>query len=700
MPPRIPTRDYQVGIPDAQLAPYQSVEGAGALGRQIGASLSDIGNAAFEYQSRQDLVDAHLARIERNQTLQQNLANAGLAIANTKLDAINSPDPEATFANGIDALQKQWREQYGDDEEFNQRATLAARSNAVDVRAAAIRQREQTAVGRFGNTIDTLLRTGGMSGSDAEREANIQHAYGVIDQAVADGVIRADQGDAQKQRYRSNLEELTLRRIGELNPDAALAALRAGRFDSIDADKRQGFGEHYQRASEADARQRQADLEHQRAIEERDAAKANAWDAVDLEHKIKAGGAGLKEIEAARSANKLTPAQYDGLKTTWDAVNRVRLKQAAEATRVAAAVGGGAALNPKSKDDREAVDAWFSEQAQGMQPDDLQRLIITTATKTGIIPPTVIGQLNGAARGSPERMAWASGTFQTLDQQAPSTLDDLPDETKRPLRMMAQYTNAGYGPADAQRRVLADLQVTDTVKTEREKFVREGGQSSPSEAAWTWFQTGADGAARSDQTFWERGKQGLDDADLALPVKAAFQRDYANAYRLTGNDQAARLEAADSIKKRWWVTDTDGSRRWMQYAPELVYGSRDRSSSEWLGQQLVDQTAAVAGFAADKLRGTLTIISDPLTARAASAGIPPTYAVWRRADSGVMEPVLASDGSAFRFQPVPPKPGEAHAAEVKRAEGKNARLRDTAPVDRVKELSGGENYSLMPESPE
>lgn len=665
MPPRIPTRDYQVGIPDAQLAPYQSVEGAGALGRQIGASLSDIGNAAFEYQSGQDLVDAHLARIERNQTLQQNLATAGYDLQNLRLDATSDPDPQAAYARGVDALRQQWRDQYGDDAEFNGRVGNLVTGTGLDVKAAAMRQREQAAVGKLGNTIDTLLRTGGMSGSDAERDANTRQAYGVIDQAVADGVIRADQGETQKQRYRSSLDELTLRRTGQQNPDAALAALRAGRFDSLDPDKRQGFDEHYQRASEADARQRQADLDRQRAIEERDTARANGWFVVDLAREIETGSKGLRDIESARADGRLTPAQYASLTTTWAAYNRGQVQLAQEEKRVSEAVGGGAMLNPKSKADRDAVDVWFAQQAQGAQPDDLQRLIITTATRTGIIPPSVVGQLNGAARGSPERMAWAADTFQTLDQQAPVALEDLPDDTKRPLRLMAQYTNAGYGPADAQRRVLADLQVTDTVKTEREKFVREGGLTSPTELAWAWFQTGADGAARSDQSFWERGKQGLDDPDLAMSVKAAFQRDYANAFRLTGNDQAARLEAADNIKKRWWVTDTDGSRRWMQYAPELVYGGRDRASSEWLGQQLVDQAEKASGLPADKLRGNLSIISDPLTARAASAGIPPTYAIWRRTDSGVMEPVLAADGSALRFQPAPPKPGEAHEADVR-----------------------------------
>lgn len=679
---RIPIRDYQVGVPDGSVAPLQNVEQAGALGRQIGGSLSGIAGDVFDYQSQRNLVDAHLAKVEREQTLQQDLAQFGFDTKNLSLDAINSPDPERHFAGGIQKLRDNWQQKYQADAEASRRASLIAQASALDVRSAAIRQREQTAVGRLGNTLDTLMRTASMSGSDAEREALLRQGDEAIDNAVANGIIRQDQGESFKQKQRAGQDELTVRRMGEQNPDAVVEALRAGRFGNLAADKRQGYAEHYTRAAEHDARQRQADLDRQRAIEERDTAESNAWFAVDLERGLKDGSKGPKDIETARADGRLKPGQYDGLMTTWDSVNRAHIKQAEDDKRVADAIAhvdSGAVLNPKSKEDRDAVDAWFVQRAQGMQPDDLQGLIITTATRTGIIPPTVVGQMNGAARGAPDRMAWAADTFQTLDQQAPQVLEDLPDETKRPLRMMSQYTNAGYGPADAQKRVQADLQVTDQVKNEREKFVREGGDRAPSALAWQWFTGSGDGAARSDQSFFERGDQGLDNADLALPVKADFERAYTNAYRISGNDEAARAEAAADIKKRWWVTDVDGKRRWMQYAPELVYGGRDRASSEWLGQQLVDQAVQASGLPADKVRGTLSLVADPLTTRAASAGLPPTYGVLRiDPDTRLIAPVLMPDGSAFRFQPTPRDVASERAAEVQKMQDERTRRMDPA----------------------
>lgn len=678
---RIPVRDYQAGIPNGQLAPLQSVEGAGALGKQIGGSLSGIAGDAFEYQTTQNLVDARLAKIERDQTLHQDLADIGLDVKSTALDAVNAQDPEASYAAGVKALQQQWTQKYGEDGDLQRRAGLIVRASGLDVRSAAIKQREQTAVGRLGNTLDTLMRTASLAGSDAERGFLLRQSDEAVDNAVANGVIREDQGVSLKQKQRAGQDELTLRRMAEQNPDSAIQALKSGLFESLDPDKRQTFVEHYTRASEADARQRQADADRQRAIEERDAAYKNNWFAVDLEHDIESGSKGPKDIAVARADGRLTPAQYDRLTKTWEAGQRAKLKGVEDQKRVAesmARVDSGAILNPKSKDDRDAVDAYFVDRAQGLEPNDLQNLIITTATRTGIIPPTIVGQMNGAARGTPERMAWGAGTFQTLDQQAPQVLDDLPDETKRTYRLASQYLNAGHAPADVQKLVQGDLQVTDQVKEQREKFVREGGDRAPSELAWTWFTGKDDRAARGDQSFWERGEQGLDNAALAAPVKAAYQREYLNEYRLTGNDEAARARAADEVKKRWYVTDVDGNRRWMQYAPELVYGGRDRSSSEWLGQQLVDQVAAASGLPADKVRGTVSLVSDPLTARAASAGTPPTYGVLRiNPDTGLAEPVLSADGSPFRFQPAPRDTAAldeaAHAAEVQKLQEERTR---------------------------
>ena len=523
------------------------------------------------------------------------------------------------------------------------------------------------------------------SATDADmRKQLLSSTHSEIDAAEAKGAITPL--DAVKMR-RGVAKDMGENYIATLPPEQ-LAKLKAGQktgtlFDFVPAPQQERAIEHAGHIVEADKRQREADVARAAAEEKQATAESRAWGAVDLERKIKSGDAGLRDIEAARSAGNLSPSQYDGLTTTWDAKEKARLKELEKEQHIAEEIGRvgdalspqGPILNPKDKEDKDAVDAYFTKNAQGMQPQAVQDLAITISEKTGIVPPTIIAQMNGAVRGAPDRRAWAASTFEQLDRQAPQAADDLPDDTKRAARLMSQYLMAGNGPADAANIVERDLGVTDTVKTEREKFINEGGTSSPKELAWTWFRGSGAHAARADQPFLETGQQGLNDPDLSLEVKGEFEKAYNIAYRATGNEAASRAEASSEIKKRWGVTDADNKRRWMKYPPEMVYGGGNRASSEWIGKQLVDQTSTITGVPADKLTGTVSLISDPLTARAMSAGVAPTYGVLRiDPDTGLPDLVRAADGSPYRFQPTPPKPEDTHAAEVKKLQEERSRL--------------------------
>lgn len=527
------------------------------------------------------------------------------------------------------------------------------------------------------------------------RKQILSSTHAEIDAAEAKGAITPL--DAVKMR-RGVAKDMGENYIATLPPEQ-LANLKAGQktgtlFDFVPAPQQERAIEHAGHIVEADKRQREADVARAAAEEKQATAESRAWGAVDLERKIKSGDANLRDIEAARAAGNLSPSQYDGLTTTWDAKERARLKELENEQRISAEVGRvgdeqqaaisrvgdalspqGPILNPKNKADKDAVDAYFTKNAQGMQPQEIQDLAITLSAKTGIVPPTIIAQMNGAVRGAPDRRAWAASTFEQLDRQAPQAADDIPDDTKRSARLMSQYLMAGNGPADAANIVDRDLGVTDTVKTEREKFINEGGTSSPKELAWTWFRGSSAHAARADQPFLEAGQQGLNDPDLSLEVKGEFEKAYNLAYRATGNEAASRAEASSEIKKRWGVTDADNKRRWMKYPPEMVYGGGNRASSEWIGKQLVDQTSTITGVPAEKLTGTVSLISDPLTARAMSAGVAPTYGVLRiDPDTGLPDLVRAADGSPYRFQPTLPKPEDTHAAEVTKLQEERSRL--------------------------
>jgi len=674
---KVPVRTYQVGVPDGQVAPLANVGEAGVLGQMIGRAGTNIAGNYADYEIRREDVADRIDQVKRDQDLSQLQAEATIEVQEAAQAAITGADPgqaEDVYQDTIrNNLMPKWRSAAGKDEglanELGRRMDIVARSKNIDVRGAALRYRAQSATGRLSNTLDTLSRAGGLTSTDAERDEILFQADEAIRIAVSGGAVRADQGESQGNLFRANMDEMTARRMIQQDPARGIAALAdAGRFTSLEAEKRQQLSEYAQRASEADTRQREADVQRNVALERSERASADAWYAADLERALRDGSKGLKDIEAARSEGRLTPSSYDELSTVWESTQRGVQEQAETDARVADAVAGKTVLDPRSAEDRKAVDAYWRSQSRGVPADQQQALAETIVSKTGIIPPTLAGQLNGAVRGDAKSMAWAADSIARMERSSPAAVGDLPTETTRPARVMMAYLNAGVNPEDAAKLVDRDMQVSDPLRKARETQMRAGGLSSPIELAWTWASGTGDGALRSDQGFFEGGDQGLEDPELSLPVRTDFEMFYASAYGAHGNDAASRAEAISEVKKRWSVTDADGNRRWMRYAPERVYGMPSAS----IGEQLAVQVAPLVGEDAGELAGRLSIASDPMTARARTANARPTYAATYFDKNGLLQQVIAPDGSPFRFRPEPQSPEDEstkRAASVKELQG-------------------------------
>lgn len=635
-------RTYEVGIAGGDLAPAINIAQAGAVARDVGAAAQSIGNSFADYASNHERVQAHITKLEQAQKWADLKATATLDLQEAAQDAMSGGDPtqyEANFHAAVSNLQPKWKEAAGQDGDFiGEQLGLLVRGKMLDVRGVATKERVTSAVGRLGNTLDTLSRAGGRASSDPEREDVIAQADAAINVAVAGGAIRADQADAQRQKFRAGLDEITARRLINENPEAAVKALDSGRFGNLDADRRQSLVEFAGRSAEAAQRQREADVARDAAAEKAATATANAWAAVDLERGLKDGSKGLQDIAAARAAGTLTPAAADELYTTWDSVQKGARTLAENNARVADVMAGRGILDPRSDGDRKAVDAFYRDQVQGMDdPAQQQAFAETLAQKTGILPPTLEGQLNGAMRASPDKRAWAADVIMRLDATAPATVADLPKETQRSARMMADYLMAGLAPGEAAARIDEQMNAPDPVRKLREKVMTEGGQYAPLSLAWEAAKTTS--GLRDEQGFFEGGEQGLDDP--ATPVRADFEQAYRDAFVAHGDDKAARAEAISSVKKRWGVTRADGSARWMRYAPEMVYGGGDPDAATWIGEQLK----------ADAGEGAM-IVSDPMTARGMSSNGQPTYGVLvKDAKTGVLNVMRAPDGSVFRWRP-------------------------------------------------
>ena len=71
-----------------------------------------------------------------------------------------------------------------------------------------------------------------------------------------------------------------------------------------------------------------------------------------------------------------------------------------------------------------------------------------------------------------------------------------------------------------------------------------------------------------------------------------FSRLREREYVLSGNDETAQKAAFTMMRKNWGVTNINGDRRFMKYAPESIYGSPNLSeeeNTEWIKNQLFSE---------------------------------------------------------------------------------------------------------------
>lgn len=392
------------------------------------------------------------------------------------------------------------------------------------------------------------------------------------------------------------------------------------------------------------------------------------WRFARLVDDAEAGRAGLADIEVfGQQVGWRKPADW---KRAKDAVDRYAASRQKDSDRVDAvtAVLKGESLGGEI--DQPAVDTHFKQivlprLGQDATAEDAIQAAAENARSLGVLPSFVQRTLANSLRGGDaERKAWAAQQVAKLAASAPAAADRaFSKDILRQSQLMGDYLSAGLSPKDAAERVDARLySVGDGARKQRESALTKKALQE----SWTWAASRS--GLRSDQGFFSAGAQGLDDPATATSVRADFELFLRDAYLAHGDMDAARAEAVQEVRKRWSVSRADGSARWMRYAPEAVYGLSDLDASgnaEWMRTQLESDVRPLAGQDAAPM-----LMSDQVTARAMSAGQPPTYRVLIRDSNGVINELRHPDGGEFRWRP----DKAAHAKTL--SEGRQQRARD------------------------
>ena len=386
--------------------------------------------------------------------------------------------------------------------------------------------------------------------------------------------------------------------------------------------------------SELAAIQRQAikQVKSQAAQAQATKDKELALQASDLEIMVFNDSANYASIDKAFEIGAITTAKRTQLYKRLDQ-NTAKLGQKADnVTRAKSSISSGIPLDPTSKDDQQAVDDMWAEQAGSFDPNDPNAFInnaVAFSEMTGMMPKAVQSTLSAFSRsGNEQQASQAAELIGRLQDTNSPVLADIPKDA---------YT---FG-LSVQSLVKGGIDSVEAVKIARENAF---GQTPQDKKTTSLILKNAS----SDNVSFlnDRLDEGVFDpafsvgADLTPAMQAEFEVLLGEILPTTANNDldVARNVAWTSMQNVWSASTVNGVRQVMKYSPEAMYGRG--KDTQWINDQFTaDMTSAGAKNA--------FITTDTKTARSKQ----PSYPVFMRQDDGTIAPLLDANNLPLRWKP-------------------------------------------------
>lgn len=373
---------------------------------------------------------------------------------------------------------------------------------------------------------------------------------------------------------------------------------------------------------------------------EAEAARAAAQS--DLEIAVFTGDVGAEGVERAfelglLSAPKRTELMKAALKTAED-----QAQTAAMVGRVETALSDPEQiLDAKSADDRKAVDAYWAKVAPslaGMEPARRMAETADLVARVGVVPGPVKSEIRTGLAGAPPEKAGEIVDLLDRIETLPGGWDAVDGDLAPMARLAVDRYRAGMPAAQAAESARADTDPTKRAVIEARAAALKDGKYAGQYGKWVVEAFDPLGVFNTPDLAGE------DLAQAAGDFGVLFEQ----AYRRTGDANAAKTLALQDFKRAWGVTAVDGDARITRYPPEAWFGvGAAEGDAAWMGRQLRDDLAGL-GVGADA--GAL-LMADALTARQAGTQAGPSWLVLAADEYGVLSPLLDSDGRAVRWRP-------------------------------------------------
>jgi hypothetical protein len=287
-----------------------------------------------------------------------------------------------------------------------------------------------------------------------------------------------------------------------------------------------------------------------------------------LETKIAKGEAGPAEMATAQNLFEKGAFNATQLASAAGGIARSEKKQADDSVSLEAvsqAYANGVPLDPKDKDVRDDVGLLFSALTRNVQQgsDEYANRAADIAKKTGVTPDPAITwartQLNG---GNGPTVAQAADLVMRLEEANPRSLAFADDpKTKAMAVGINAAVRAGTDPTMAVEIARKNAENTDNKMLDEQWKTQRipAGQANALRAR-----------LKTDELYKPGIFTGLPDVPPAM--QSEYDELTQQYYKYTGGDiNQARDAAVSDLKHVWGVSEVNGKRELMPYAPERMF---------------------------------------------------------------------------------------------------------------------------------
>jgi hypothetical protein len=443
----------------------------------------------------------------------------------------------------------------------------------------------------------------------AQHQEHVKLYAGVIGNAVADGQMTLASHFLDSVKGELTPEELKTAQ-GQIDAGTVKSAA-----DSIIAGYKMGADAGAQRLQALDASGLSQDdqtkviqeVEHQRdalMYQRRQDPKVQAQ-LMTLEQSIATGkpilGAeGMTDALWQRGA--LTDEMHLSIRDQIARINSKNEDDAATQALYQRAYVSSVPLDPGNKDDKEGVDNLFQRMTAGNKPGTpgWSNRAVDITSRTGVVPESAVHWATAnLVSGQPQDAASAADLIARVGETNPRSAEYIDAKTKAMATTISNAVRAGTDPQVAVEMARRNTQITDTQGNALDEHWKTAKLDQSQGSALL-------SRLKGDPNFKPGWFTGVPQVPVAMQSEYdQLTRDY---YRRTGGDIAsARDLAASDLRHVWGVSDVNGTRQIMPYAPEAMFPGLTAQDVRDDLTKTVASNAQLAGTDASKVQ----LIEDP-----------------------------------------------------------------------------------------